>query len=73
MFYGAAALCLIAALLMVGAEPLAWPALAAVAAHFAWQVRTLAADDPVRALRLFRSNATAGFLVFLACFVATVS
>ena len=72
-FYGAALLCLIAALLMVGAHPLAWLALAGTAAHFTWQVRTLTADAPVRALRLFRSNAVAGFLVFLASFVATMS
>jgi 4-hydroxybenzoate polyprenyltransferase len=73
IFYGAALLCLIAALLMVRAYPLAWLMFAATAAHFTWQVRTVSADDPVRALQLFRSNAVAGFLAFLACFVATLS
>lgn len=71
LFYAAALLCLIAALLMLGASPLAYAALVPVAAHFAWQAGRLAPDDPARALRLFRSNAVAGFLVFLACFVAT--
>jgi 4-hydroxybenzoate polyprenyltransferase len=72
IFYGAALLCLIAALLMVGARPLAWLTLALTAAHFAWQVRALTAADSMRALQLFRSNAVAGLLVFLACFVATL-
>ena len=41
-----------------------------VAAHFAWQLRSLDSASPVNALRLFRSNSWAGALVFLACAVA---
>ena len=72
IFYTLAIACLGAALVAVGAMPWAWLALAAAAAHLGWQAATLAPDDSVRALRLFRSNAFTGFLVFFACFVAAL-
>ena len=38
--------------------------LAAFAAHLAWQVTTLNADDPAYCLKLFRANRDAGLLLF---------
>nr|WP_294189903.1 4-hydroxybenzoate octaprenyltransferase [uncultured Sphingomonas sp.] len=62
-----------AALWQVRADPLAFVALLPVAAHLAWQVATLAPDDAkgggAGALARFRSNRTAGLLMFLACVV----
>jgi 4-hydroxybenzoate polyprenyltransferase len=69
-FYALALACLAAAFVANGAGAAALAALAPVALHFGWQARTLAPGDGARALRLFRANAAAGFLVFLACFVA---
>jgi 4-hydroxybenzoate polyprenyltransferase len=40
-----------------------------VAAHLAWQVATLDADDPSNSLARFRSNRWAGALMAAACFV----
>ncbi|WP_019516362.1 4-hydroxybenzoate octaprenyltransferase [Sphingomonas sp. Mn802worker] len=53
----------------VRADPLALAALLPVAAHLAWQVATLVPDDGASALARFRSNRTAGLLMFLACVV----
>jgi 4-hydroxybenzoate polyprenyltransferase len=49
-----------------------WVALLAllpVAAHLAWQVATLDADDPSNPLERFRSNRWAGALMAAACFI----
>ena len=70
IFYVLTVACLGAALVAADAHPAAWLALAGVAAHLGWQVATLAPNDPERALRLFRSNAFAGLIMFLTCFVA---
>jgi 4-hydroxybenzoate polyprenyltransferase len=43
--------------------------LAPMALHLAWQVAGLKPADGVDALRRFRSNRTAGLLMFLACLV----
>ena len=59
--------CWAAALWRVRPDPLAWLALAPVAAHFAWQTVGLRMAEPVDALRRFRANRFAGLLVFLAC------
>jgi 4-hydroxybenzoate polyprenyltransferase len=53
-----------------------WLALAAlvpVAAHLLWQVATLRPEDGGDALAKFRSNRTAGLLMFLACLAAGTS
>ncbi len=50
-------------------QPLALLALLPVALHLAGQAIRLAPDRPDVALRLFRSNRFAGFLMFLACLV----
>ena len=49
------------------------PALAAVAAHFAWQILRLDLDDPKRCLALFKSNAQAGLLIFIAIALGRVA
>ena len=67
IFYGISAALALAALIGAGAGPLAYPALAAFAAHLAWQARRLRMDNPAGALRLFRSNRDAGLILFAAC------
>ncbi|MFZ4690681.1 MAG: UbiA family prenyltransferase, partial [Polymorphobacter sp.] len=71
-FYAAALLMWAAALLAVRPDPLALLALAPIAAHFGWQVWRLADLAPQNALALFRSNRSAGLLVFLACAVSAL-
>ena len=39
--------------------------LIAAAAHMSRQIRTLDIDDPGQCIRLFRSNNTVGWLIFL--------
>ncbi|MEH3102719.1 MAG: 4-hydroxybenzoate octaprenyltransferase [Sphingomonas phyllosphaerae] len=58
-----------AALWQVRADPLILAALAPLALHLFWQVATLRDDDGNAALDRFRSNRTAGLLMFLACVV----
>ncbi|WP_375428048.1 4-hydroxybenzoate octaprenyltransferase [uncultured Sphingomonas sp.] len=50
-------------------DPLALVALLPVAMHLGWQVATLRPADGRNALERFRSNRTAGLLLFLACLV----
>jgi 4-hydroxybenzoate polyprenyltransferase len=63
--YGLAVLLVAAALwiAMPRGAAIAWFGLGLVAAHLAWQVRTLKLGDPQLALRLFRSNRDAGLLL----------
>ena len=56
-----------AALWQVRADPLILAALAPLALQLFWQVATLRDDDGNGALDRFRSNRTAGLLMFLAC------
>ncbi len=49
-----------------GLGPLFWIGLAAYALHLAWQTRRVRADDGALALRLFRSNREAGFVLSIA-------
>lgn len=65
-FYGAAFALLIAAGALSGAGPGFYLALALVAAHFIWQIRTLDIDDPERCLQIFRANRKAGAFIFIA-------
>ncbi|WP_235528291.1 4-hydroxybenzoate octaprenyltransferase [Sphingomonas sp. Leaf231] len=48
-------------------DPLVLAALVPIAAHLGWQVATLRDGDGTGALDRFRSNRTAGLLMFLAC------
>jgi 4-hydroxybenzoate polyprenyltransferase len=50
-------------------DPLALLALLPLAGHFGWQVVRLADTSPQNALTLFRSNRSAGLLLFAACAV----
>lgn len=44
--------------------------LAAPAAHFAWQIRSVKIDDPANCLSVFKSNREAGLLIFAALLLA---
>jgi 4-hydroxybenzoate polyprenyltransferase len=68
-FYGGAVILIGASLVAAEAGFAAYLGLFAFAAHLAWQVRVLDPDDPQHALMLFRSNRTAGLILF-AGFVA---
>jgi 4-hydroxybenzoate polyprenyltransferase len=46
--------------------PQGWPLLAAAALHLIWQASSVRANDPRRALHLFKSNRDVGLLVFAA-------
>jgi 4-hydroxybenzoate polyprenyltransferase len=54
-------------------SPLFYVGLAAYAAHLAWQVRSLTSRDGALALRLFRSNREAGFILLAAIALGGVS
>jgi 4-hydroxybenzoate polyprenyltransferase len=49
-----------------GLGPLFLPVFALYLAHLVWQARRLRLDDPMLALRLFKSNREAGLLLFVA-------
>lgn len=63
-FYGLAVAAAGLALALAGAGALAWIGLAAFAAHLAWQIARIDAEDGARALELFRANWRAGLLLF---------
>ncbi|OYU14504.1 MAG: 4-hydroxybenzoate polyprenyltransferase [Alphaproteobacteria bacterium PA4] len=71
-FYGLALALWGAALWLVRPDPLVLLALLPLAGQFGWQIRRLADTAPANALLLFRSNRSAGFLLFLACAVAAL-
>lgn len=64
-FYGVTLALLALAAALNGAGLLLYPALALVALHFTWQIRTLDIDDPASCLQRFRSNREAGLLVLV--------
>jgi 4-hydroxybenzoate polyprenyltransferase len=64
LFYAAAALLALMAILLAGGGPVAAVGWLAYAAHLAWQVSKVQGADPATALRLFRSNRDAGFILF---------
>ena len=66
LFYVLSLACLAAAIWRVFPDGLALAALVPAALHFVWQVARLADRSPANALALFRSNRTAGALIFLA-------
>ena len=68
LYFGAVVLAEIA-LVTAGAGLAAQIGLVVFGAHLARQVRQLDRDDEARALKLFRSNGTAGFLLFGGLFV----
>ncbi len=62
--YALAAALLLGALALAGAGPAGYLALAAFAAHLAWQTARIDPADGRGALRLFRSNRDAGLILF---------
>lgn len=52
------------ALRMAGVGPIGWMGLLAFALHLAWQIRAIEPGNTAVALKLFRSNRTAGLLLF---------
>jgi len=62
--YGAASTLIGAAISLAGAGPAAWLGLLAFATHLGWQALILRREDPLQALRLFRANRDAGFVLF---------
>jgi 4-hydroxybenzoate polyprenyltransferase len=72
-FYLVALVCWARALWLVRPEGLVLIGLLPMAGHLAWQVATLRRDDAANALARFRSNRSAGALLFLACFVVGVT
>jgi 4-hydroxybenzoate polyprenyltransferase len=69
LFYLGALLLWGAAIWYLRPQFLAVAALLPVALHLLWQVATLRQEDGADALAKFRSNRTAGLLMFLACLV----
>jgi 4-hydroxybenzoate polyprenyltransferase len=69
-FYAAALLLWGTAFWLQRGDPLAALALLPLALHLFWQVRGLSDPSPANALRLFRSNRSAGLLLFAAATVA---
>jgi 4-hydroxybenzoate polyprenyltransferase len=66
VFYGLTVVFAAAAGLAAGLGPLFWLGLAAYAAHLARQVARINREDPALALKLFKSNRQAGFVLLVA-------
>jgi 4-hydroxybenzoate polyprenyltransferase len=64
LFYAASAALALAAIALAGGGLIAVAGWLAFSAHLAWQVSGIEAADPAPALRLFRSNRDAGFILF---------
>jgi 4-hydroxybenzoate polyprenyltransferase len=65
-FYGVTALMAAAMGALAGLGPLFWVGLAVFAAHLGWQAHSARIDNPALALKLFKSNVTAGAILFVA-------
>jgi len=63
--YGGALICFAAAFAAAEVPMPALAGLVAAGAHMARQIRVLDIDDPDQCLKLFKSNATVGWLIFL--------
>jgi 4-hydroxybenzoate polyprenyltransferase len=72
IFYGLTVILTIAAGLTAGLGPVFYIALLPWAAHLFRQVREVRPDNPVLALRLFKSNREAGLILLLAIILGTV-
>ena len=73
VFYGLTVVLTVAAGLSAGLGPLFYVALLPFAAHLFRQARDVRPDDPALALRLFRSNRDAGFILLSAIIIGAVS
>ncbi|GAA0645590.1 UbiA family prenyltransferase [Brevundimonas lenta] len=72
VFYFLAIACAALAGLTAGLGPLFYLGLTAYAVHLLWQTRRVKADDGALALRLFKSNREAGFILLLAIALGSV-
>lgn len=72
LFYALAVLSAGVAGAVAGLGPLFWIGLTAYALHLAWQTRRVRAEDGALALRLFRSNREAGFVLLIAIILGVV-
>jgi len=72
LFYALAVLSAGVAGAVAGLGPLFWMGLTAYALHLAWQTRRVRAEDGALALRLFRSNREAGFVLLIAIILGVV-
>lgn len=73
VFYGVTVVLTVAAGLTAGLGPIFYVALLPFAAHLFRQARDVRPDDPALALRLFRSNRDAGFILLSAIILGAVS
>jgi len=73
VFYGLTVVLTVAAGLTAGLGPLFYIALLPWAAHLFRQARDVRPDDPALALRLFRSNRDAGFILLFAIILGALS
>ncbi|MDP1912761.1 UbiA family prenyltransferase [Brevundimonas sp.] len=73
VFYGVTVLLTVAAGLTAGLGPFFYVALLPFAAHLFRQARDVRPDNPALALRLFRSNRDAGFILLSAIILGAVS
>jgi len=73
VFYALTVILTVAAGLSAGLGPLFYVALLPFAAHLFRQARDVRPDDPALALRLFRSNRDAGFILLSAIILGAVS
>ena len=73
VFYALTVALTVAAGLSAGLGPIFYVALLPFAAHLFRQARDVRADDPALALRLFRSNRDAGFILLSAIILGAVS
>ena len=64
LFYAASAALALAAIELAGGGAIALIGWLAFCGHLAWQVMRIEGADPATALRLFRSNRDAGFILF---------
>ena len=64
LFYAACAALALAAIELAGGGLIALAGWLAFSAHLGWQVSSIEGADPATALRLFRSNRDAGFILF---------
>ena len=64
LFYAASAALALAAIELAGGGLIAVAGWLAFSAHLTWQISGIEGADPATALRLFRANRDAGFLLF---------
>jgi 4-hydroxybenzoate polyprenyltransferase len=64
LFQASAAICIGVAIALAGGNIFGYLGCAGFAAHLGWQTASIDTDDPSKALALFRSNWTAGLILF---------